>query len=190
MPEDLSSTTDSNNSNTGNPTGTAPSSVDLTTLFESSVDVACATGTRDVGVLDGYHANNLVKIRGCAVDAIPETGSSENLPGANGKLVVNSRMSAIYAKLAQDAIADHITVSAAEGFRTMARQTYFWNCYQTRSCNDGNKAAPPGTSNHQMGVAVDWSPQVYNWLSTGHARDYGIQKCTCGESWHYSPDGG
>ncbi len=164
--------------------------VDLATLYEPSEDIACATGSNDVGILDGYHAGQLVKIRGCAIETIPETGSSENLPNSNGKLVVNSRMSAIYVKLAQDARAAGIDVSAAEGFRTMARQEYFWNCYQTKSCNGGNQAAPPGRSNHQAGVAVDWSPAVYNWLSAGNATTYGIQKCRCGEAWHYSPDGG
>jgi hypothetical protein len=30
-------------------------------------------------------------------------------------------------------------------FRTVSRQNYFWNCYITKRCNQGNLAACPGT---------------------------------------------
>lgn len=165
----------------------APETVDLATLYEPSTDIQCAGGSKNLGVETGYHSGKKLRIRLCAINDIPETGETSEIPGANGKLVVNSRMSAIYVKLAKDAKADGIAVSAAEGFRTMSRQEYFWNLYQS---GGGNLAARPGYSNHQSGVAVDWAPSVYNWLSSGKAQNYGIKKCTCGEAWHYSPDGG
>lgn len=189
FPNDIASGGGGASTTTG--TSTAPTTVDVATLYEPSESISCAGGSRDIGVHDGYHAGTPFKVRLCAVDSIPETGSSDALPGSNGKLVVNSRISAIYVKVAQDAAAAGIQVSAAEGFRTMARQEYFWNCYQTGSCNNGNLAARPGNSNHQAGVAVDWSPAVYNWLSAnGNAAKYGLKQCTCGEQWHYSPTGG
>lgn len=183
-------TTDSSNDIV---TGSNPASdkVDLATLYQPSGDIACADGSNDLGIQDGYHAGKKLKVRLCAVQGIPETGDLSTVSGANGKLVVNSRMSAIYVKLGQDAKAAGLgDVSAGEGFRTMARQQYFYDCYKSGSCNSGNQAAPPGYSNHQSGVAVDWSASVYNWLSSGHAKDYGIKKCNCSEAWHYSPDGG
>lgn len=172
--------------------GTAPpADVDLGTLYEPSENVACADGTRDLGVHDGYKAGTLIRIRLCAIDEIPSQTTAENsVPGQDGKLAVNSRMSAVYLRLAKDAQSEGIDLAASEGYRTMARQEYFWNCYQTGSCNNGNEAAQPGHSNHQAAVAVDWRPSVYNWLEGGKAATYGLQKCTCNERWHYSPDGG
>lgn len=43
-------------------------------------------------------------------------------------------------------------LSASEGYRTYARQVYFWNLYTS---GQGNLAAQPGTSNHGWGKAVD-----------------------------------
>jgi hypothetical protein len=176
----------------GNPTTEAPTTIDLETLYLPSADVACADGTRDLGVHDGYKRGNKISIRLCAIDQISsETVPDNTVPNQNGKLAVNSRMSAVYLKVAQDALAAGITPAASEGYRTMARQEYFWNCYQTGSCNNGNTAAEPGKSNHQAGVAVDWKPSIYNWLSSnGNAQKYGLQVCRCNERWHYSPDGG
>lgn len=160
--------------------------VTLADLYKPSESIACAATTRDLGVHDGYHSGVKLKLRLCAVDTIPETGERSTIPGANGKLVVNSRVSGVYSKLADDAKAAGVNVSAAEGFRTMERQQYFWDLYQS---GRGNLAARPGYSNHQAGVAVDWSPDVYNWLSQGNADNYGLKECTCGEQWHYSFDG-
>jgi hypothetical protein len=170
----------------------APEEVDLATLYEPSEDIRCAQGTRDLGVHDGYKSGNLIRIRLCAIDQISSNTTADNsVPNQNDKLAVNSRMSAIYLRLAQDAIAEGITPSANEGYRTMARQEYFYNCYVTKACNDGNLAARPGRSNHQAGVAVDWRPETYNWLSSnGNAQKYGLRVCGCNEQWHYSPDGG
>ena len=47
-----------------------------------------------------------------------------------------------------------VSLRLSDGFRTMAEQEYYWGCYQNQNCNDGNKAAPPGYSNHQSGHAV------------------------------------
>ncbi|CAF3611824.1 unnamed protein product, partial [Adineta steineri] len=51
-------------------------------------------------------------------------------------------------KMAAAAKQAGVAIKIASGFRTVARQEYFWNCYQTKSCNNGNLAARPGTSNH------------------------------------------
>lgn len=59
--------------------------------------------------------------------------------------------------LRQKMAARGVTISLNSGFRTQAEQEYFWNCYQTGRCNNGNLAARPGYSNHQNGRAVDIS---------------------------------
>lgn len=45
----------------------------------------------------------------------------------------------------------------ASGFRDPARQWYFWNCYQCCCCNNCNLAARPGTSFHELGLAIDFT---------------------------------
>jgi len=75
-----------------------------------------------------------------------------------------------------------VTISSA--FRTLSRQNYFWNCYVTKSCNNGNLAARPGTSNHGRGLALDLSYSNYNWLAS-NARTYGFIRTVSSEPWHW-----
>lgn len=42
-----------------------------------------------------------------------------------------------------DEIAKRVSFHINEGKRTLARQTYFWNCYLCKCCNNGNLAARP-----------------------------------------------
>ena len=49
-----------------------------------------------------------------------------------------------------------------DGYRDLAEQRRLWNQYQA----GGNLAAPPGTSNHGWGLAVDLGGQVYSGPGT------------------------
>jgi len=72
-------------------------------------------------------------------------------------------------------------------FRTVVRQEYLYHCYLTKSCNNGNLAAIPGTSNHGFGLAVDINqdnPGVYSWLKA-HAHQYGFIRTVDTETWHW-----
>lgn len=60
-----------------------------------------------------------------------------------------------YLKLRAAMKAKGVTLSVNSGFRTMSEQKYFYNCYKTQSCNNGNFAFEPGFSNHQSGRAID-----------------------------------
>ena len=102
-------------------------------------------------------------------------------------------------KMATAAKQAGVTITIASGFRTIARQQYFWNCYQTGSCNGGNLAARPGTSNHGRGAALDLNTDcgsqsgsrpscggssVYQWLyNNGH--NYGFTRTVQSEPWHW-----
>ncbi|CAF1658149.1 unnamed protein product [Rotaria magnacalcarata] len=102
-------------------------------------------------------------------------------------------------KMASAAKQAGVTITIASGFRTVARQEYFWNCYQTKACNNGNLAARPGTSNHGRGAALDLNTNcgsqtgakpncagsgVYQWLKTnGH--NYGFTRTVQSEPWHW-----
>lgn len=80
-------------------------------------------------------------------------------------------------------------ISASEGYRTYARQQYFWNLYQS---GQGNLAAYPGTSNHGLGLAVDLSSPAIRTLIDKYGAAYGWSKSWSdaqSEWWHilYQP---
>jgi hypothetical protein len=102
-------------------------------------------------------------------------------------------------KMASAAKSAGVAITIASGFRTVARQQYFWNCYQSKQCNNGNLAARPGTSNHGKGIALDLNTncgtqtgakpncggsKVYQWLlNNGHK--YGFKRTVQSEPWHW-----
>lgn len=81
-----------------------------------------------------------------------------------------------------------ISLSATSGFRTMAEQQHLYALYQA---GQGNKAAVPGYSNHQGGVAMDiggvgnYGTAAFNWLSANAGR-FGFRNTVSGEFWHWS----
>lgn len=92
-----------------------------------------------------------------------------------------------------------VAIKISSGFRTIARQNYFWNCYQTKACNNGNLAARPGSSNHGKGIALDLNTDcgkqagakpscggsaVYQWLYN-NAHKYGFIRTVQTEPWHW-----
>ena len=57
------------------------------------------------------------------------------------------------------------------------------------TCNDGNQAADPGYSNHQLGLAVDfdkiggWNTPMSQWFYD-NAGDFGFIRNVSSECWH------
>lgn len=110
---------------------------------------------------------------------------------------VNSEIADNVKKLYEAAKQAGVPMSAKSSFRTMEEQEYFWNCYQTKSCNNGNEAAKPGYSNHQKGYAVDFScighgsfagTPCFAWMQQ-HAAEFGLKNLPS-KAWHWSRDGG
>ncbi|MEO6513575.1 MAG: M15 family metallopeptidase [Candidatus Saccharimonadales bacterium] len=184
----------------GSPTAiTGPlSTINQKSLYEDSTNIACAAGTNDLGLADGYHSNIKVRIRLCAVPGIPSSGEESHngygVTGANGNSVVNSRVSANFLAMAQDAAKAGKPLSATSSFRTMSHQQALCPC-------DGLNVAEPGTSNHQMGIAIDFAlfhtkggtdcsargtsvnDPMWQWLNKNAAK-YGIRQYAH-ESWHW-----
>ena len=202
------------------PTTTAPTgtTIDPTTLGQSSVGIPCAGGTRDVGNATGYTAGNPVQIHLCAIPGLPSSseesvqGSSYYVNGANGDAVVNAPVSGAFLSLVKAATAAGIPMHANSSFRTMDHQTTL--CNDNSLCSSGSYklVAKPGTSNHQMGLAVDFTmadtgqfddssstcvnvggrceapgDKVWEWLNT-NASTFGL-KPYVNEYWHWSPSG-
>ncbi len=83
-------------------------------------------------------------------------------------------------------------------YRSYEQQEYFWNCYVTQSCNNGNLAARPGTGNHEYGIASDLSfgstADLY-WAHDNAAKFClkfplcnNVRTGDCVENWHLEPD--
>lgn len=109
----------------------------------------------------------------------------------DGKKVEKATANAYYV-MAQAAAAAGVHLKIVSGFRTMAEQTYLYNCYTSCSCNSCNLAAKPGYSNHQSGHALDLNTSasgVLSWLNT-HGGAYGFKRTVPSESWHWEWWGG
>ncbi len=88
-----------------------------------------------------------------------------------------------------------LRITVVSGFRPREQQQALWNCYQGRlqtgvcKCTSCNLAAAPGSSNHEMGLALDLSPGV---RSIPKARDiyykYGLIFPVIPEDWHAEMD--
>lgn len=91
-----------------------------------------------------------------------------------------------FLKMQKAAHAAGVRLAISSGFRTMSEQQYFYNCYRTGRCNNGNLAARPGYSNHQSGSALDLTTS--SWLSSSAAR-FGFKRTVSGEPWHYEFSG-
>lgn len=175
--------------------------------YESSVSVACAVGTNDLGVHTGYTSGSPVQHRLCAVPNLP-SGSSESTPGdtyyiqgANGHAIINSRLSGALFAMVNDAQAAGITLTAASSFRTMPHQESLWNQFG----RDPKRVARPGSSPHQAATAIDFSnmgtkggssadcsnrkradgDKRWEWLFT-NAEKYGFKQYSY-EPWHWDP---
>ena len=138
-----------------------------TAKFDESIDVAVNLG------VDARKSDQVV--RGSVV-----------LPAGTGKSV----RVAVFAQgdKAEAAKAAGVQLSG-KGIRSYEKQEYFWNCYQTKKCNNGNEAAKPGTSQHESGRAIDFSSGSISWLQK-NAIEFGICATVASENWHYSPKNG
>jgi hypothetical protein len=176
------------------PSTQSGATIDMDNLFKDSRDVACADNTKDLGIQDGYTGGTKVKIRICAVSNLPSSGEESRgnygVSGADGKAVVNSRVSGAVYAMVEAAKQDGVSLSANSAFRTMAHQQALCPC-------DGVTVARPGYSNHQMGLAIDFaglssnpspgSGPIWNWLDK-NASKFGYKNYPR-EQWHWSPTG-
>jgi hypothetical protein len=104
----------------------------------------------------------------------------------DGRPVERSTANA-YLAMQAAAANDGVSLRIVSGFRTMAEQEYFYDCYLTGNCNNGNLAARPGYSNHQSGHALDLNTSdggVLAWLNA-HGPARGWERTVASEDWHW-----
>lgn len=108
-----------------------------------------------------------------------------NLPDSALSPIAGGGQLANEAAAAWNALAAHVydkegwKISASEGYRTIERQWYFWNLYQS---GHGNLAAYPGTSSHGLGLAVDLSSTTDRAMIDKYGAAFGWSK-----SWSDAP---
>lgn len=171
----------------------AGTTIDMENLYQDSTAISCAAGTEYVGLETGYRQGNPIPITLCAIP--------ESIATAFGKpVLVNSRVSGAMLGLMTQMKTDLGKMDISDSFRTYAEQEQAKREY-------GDRAAAPGFSNHQMGIAIDFQlrdrngnaanygaskapgeSKEYDWL-VANASKYGYQQLSH-ESWHWSPDGG
>ncbi|GIH08520.1 hypothetical protein Rhe02_65870 [Rhizocola hellebori] len=82
--------------------------------------------------------------------------------------------------------ADGVDLRVNSGYRTYAEQSYYYDLYRN---HDGNRAAPPGASNHGWGLSVDLDVRgeadASRWLRNNAAR-YGFFNDYTPEPWHWT----
>lgn len=191
------------------PSGTSTSSKPVGDVSSDSTNVACAAGTRDLGTTKGYRAGEPVPIRLCAVTGFRSSGEESNskspyyVKDALGDAVVNSRVSGAVQSIFSAMRASGVPATATSSFRTQSHQTDL--CMKDAGCRKGNYSlvGRPGTSNHQMGLAIDFegptarggnactsraaspSNPTWAWLKK-NAASFGYRQYAK-ESWHWDP---
>lgn len=177
--------------------------------YSESTKVACAKGTKDLGIYDSYVRGVVVKARLCSLtNLIYSRGDADKIgntyvANAEGFAIVNSRVSGAWAALARAAKEDGINLRASSSFRTYAQQVAI--CNESPSCRAGDSTgvAQPGYSSHQAAVAIDFdnmggftpksgatcanrmtydSPE-YRWMKN-NASKFGFRQYAA-ESWHF-----
>lgn len=100
---------------------------------------------------------------------------------------VEAKTADAFRRMRSAAAAADVRLRVVSGFRTMAEQEYFFNCYQTGNCNGGNFAERPGYSEHQSGRALDLNTRVsgvHAWL-VARAHEFGFYATVPSEPWHW-----
>ena len=128
-----------------------------------SAGVPCSPGTRDLGVHLGFAGGNAVPVRLCAVTGLPSSspestaGSPFHVPRARGDAIVNARVSRAVVALVRSADRRGLRLRAVSSYRSMRHQEEL--CGANGACAGGDYTfvAPPGYSNHQLGVAIDFA---------------------------------
>lgn len=147
--------------------------------YQSSAKINCAQGTVDLGVHSAYASGVQIKNRLCALTNL-SSSSEESTPGskwyvknpdtgvgADGKAIVNSRVSGAWFALVSAAKTANVNLGANSSFRTMEHQQQLWD----GAGHDSSRVARPGFSSHQAGVAIDFANMGPYHASSGATCD-------------------
>ncbi len=148
---------------------------------------ACSSNLEELGESSSESA--LTSGVDCSIEQEPAYSGGQQIGTVDvvriGEKRVSLKTAHAFLYLQKQAEAEGIDVSINSGFRTMSEQQHFYDCYQTKSCNNGNLAARPGYSNHQNGRALDLGGDrsALNRLIERLGLDW--RRTVSSEPWHY-----
>lgn len=201
---DLGTTSSSTSTPSSTGTNTSTSGV-VGDIGNSSESVPCAAGTNDLGVADSKYTGSRkketgpIRIRLCQIPEIPGKGEGPTGAALFGGAVLNSRVSGAWSALAKQAQSEGVGLTANSSFRLND------SCGGT---GDGSSCARPGSSPHQLGIAIDFgsmslkggsttscsgrsrlpSSKQWAWMFS-NAEKWGIEQYSF-EAWHWDLLGG
>ncbi|MCY1014214.1 M15 family metallopeptidase [Pyxidicoccus sp. MSG2] len=115
----------------------------------------------------------------------PKTKGSKLVRIKGGELLHHAAAEA-FLRMSTEAREDGVSLRVTSGYRSRREQRWLYQRYRKGL---GPKAARPGRSNHQRGLAVDLvvgdvSSNTYDWLAS-HACRFGFRRTVPSEPWHW-----
>jgi D-alanyl-D-alanine carboxypeptidase len=199
-----------------NPLSPSPTGGSVNLNGTNQTTTQCDPRTNDIGTYQGYSNEQPVQIRICSLPNLPcggeECTGAYGITKADGHALVNAAASTAFYNLVEAgnaALPANLKLSSNSSFRTMAHQQSLCSGNTQCSGKDYIAVAKPGTSNHQMGLAIDFDikginesrdscttvagvctasgHQDWQWLTSNSGR-FGLKQYV-NEFWHFSPSG-
>jgi D-alanyl-D-alanine carboxypeptidase len=109
-----------------------------------------------------------------------------NLTALRGGHLLRRDAAAAFQRMSTAARQEEVRLQVHSAWRSRAKQRYLYQLYRQ---GYGPKAARPGRSNHQRGIAMDLvvgdtTSRTYEWLSANACR-YGFKRTVSSEPWHW-----
>lgn len=103
-----------------------------------------------------------------------------------GGELLHHAAAAAFQRMSARAREDGVSLWVTSGYRSRQQQRWLYERYRQGL---GPKAARPGRSNHQRGLAVDLvvgdvTTPTYEWLAA-HACHFGFRRTVASEPWHW-----
>lgn len=105
----------------------------------------------------------------------------------HGEHRLRSDAAKAFGRMVTSAREDNITLWVTSSYRSRKKQRYLYQLYRKGL---GPRAARPGRSNHQRGIAVDLvvgadeTSAIYEWLAANACR-FGFRRTVPSEPWHW-----
>jgi D-alanyl-D-alanine carboxypeptidase len=115
----------------------------------------------------------------------PKSKGAKLVPIKGGELLHHSAAAA-YLRMSTEARVSGVSLWVHSGYRSRQEQRWLYNRYRKGL---GPKAARPGRSNHQRGLAMDLvvgdvTSPTYEWLASNACR-FGFKRTVPSEPWHW-----
>lgn len=192
---------------TGSTTSTTPSTT-TTTTTSGAHTVQTGESLWSIASVNGLSVSTLAAYNGLAEDAILYTGETLQVPAATstssstpyglgdistpyGTLHLDPAAADSWNSMRQESLADYGVDLYPDGpvsaYRTYDQQSYLYNLYLS---GQGAPANPPGTSTHELGVAVDVADETMRGVIDQIGAVYGWTATIPSEWWHVQYVGG